>query len=125
VRFDLSEATRIKGAYREVRSHVRRNDARIGKQVGRKYGTLQRDRGADPSPDEQAVVDRARDRRLGIVIEDLKGIRRLYRKGNGQGRNYRYRLNSWSYRELQRQIEYKARWEGIPVFLRGSQGDVV
>jgi len=24
-------------------------------------------------------------------------------------------MNSWSYAELQRQIEYKAKWEGLPV----------
>ena len=48
-------------------------------------------------------------------MERLTGIRRLYRKGNGQSRNYRARMNSWSYGELQRQIEYKARWSGIPV----------
>jgi len=48
-------------------------------------------------------------------MEDIKGIRRLYGKGNGQGRRYRSKLNTWSYHELQRQIEYKARWEGIPV----------
>ncbi|SMH72044.1 protein of unknown function [Candidatus Nitrosotalea okcheonensis] len=50
-----------------------------------------------------------------IVLEDLKGIRKLYRKGNGQGNKYRRRLNSWSFYELQRQIQYKASWEGIPV----------
>ncbi len=50
-----------------------------------------------------------------IVFEDLKGIRKLYRKGNGQGNKYRRKLNSWSFYELQRQITYKAEWEGIPV----------
>jgi len=50
-----------------------------------------------------------------IVFEDLKGIRKLYRKGNGQGNRHRKKMNSWSFYELQRQVEYKARWEGIPV----------
>ncbi len=50
-----------------------------------------------------------------IVFEDLNGIRKLYRKGNGQGNKFRRKLNSWSFYELQRQIEYKADWEGIPV----------
>ncbi len=50
-----------------------------------------------------------------LVPEEIRGIRKLYRKGNGQGTNYRARLNSWSFFELQRQVEYKARWEGIPV----------
>ena len=50
-----------------------------------------------------------------IIMEDLKGIRKLYRKGNGQGNKYTRKLNSWSFYELQRQITYKAEWEGIPV----------
>ncbi len=50
-----------------------------------------------------------------IVFEDLKGIRKLYRKGNGQGNKYRRRLNSWSFYEFQRQVEYKASWNGVPV----------
>ncbi len=61
------------------------------------------------------IVDEAKTRRYGIVLERLTGIRRLYRKGNGQSKNYRARMNSWSYGELQRQIEYKARWEGLKV----------
>ena len=48
-------------------------------------------------------------------MEKLSGIRRLYRRGNGQSRNYRARMNSWSFGLLQRQIEYKARWEGVKV----------
>ena len=61
------------------------------------------------------IVENAKTKRYGIVMERLTGIRRLYRKGNGQSRNYRARMNSWSYGELQRQIEYKARWEGVKV----------
>jgi len=48
-------------------------------------------------------------------LENIQGIRALYRKGNGQGRKYRGRMNGWSFGEAQRQIEYKARWVGLPV----------
>ncbi len=34
-------------------------------------------------------------------------------------------MNSWSYCELQRQIEYKARWEGIPVIYVNPYGTSV
>lgn len=51
----------------------------------------------------------------GIIMEDIKGIRKMYRKGNGQGTRYRSKMNSWSFYELQRQIEYKARRLGLPV----------
>src|SRR5438477_11451232 len=54
-------------------------------------------------------------RRQAIVLENIQGIRSLYRKGNGQGRRYRGRMNSWSFGEAQRQIEYKARSVGLPV----------
>ncbi len=61
------------------------------------------------------IVQRAVQTKSMIVFEDLKEIRKLYRKGNGQGNKYRRRLNSWSFHELQRQIQYKAAWEGIPI----------
>ncbi|MEO9309077.1 MAG: IS200/IS605 family accessory protein TnpB-related protein, partial [Nitrososphaera sp.] len=38
------------------------------------------------------------------------------KKGNGQGNKFRRKLNSWSFYEFQRQIQYKAAWEGIPVY---------
>lgn len=61
------------------------------------------------------IVGSAVKNRTAIAFENLKGIRKLYRKGNSQGKRYRGRLNSWPFYELQRQVEYKARWEGIPV----------
>ncbi len=62
------------------------------------------------------IVEEAKRTKSMIVFEDLKGIRKLYKKGNGQGNNYRRKLNSWSFYEFQRQVEYKAKWEGIPVY---------
>ena len=50
-----------------------------------------------------------------IAMEGLKGIRRIYRKGNCQERKYGRRLNCWQYYELQGRVEYKARWVGLPV----------
>jgi putative transposase len=61
------------------------------------------------------IVKKAVESKSMIVLEDLTGIRKLYRKGNGQGRKYRRKLNSWSFYELQRQIQYKATWNGIQV----------
>ncbi|OLD35399.1 MAG: hypothetical protein AUI50_02395 [Crenarchaeota archaeon 13_1_40CM_2_52_14] len=115
-RFDMLKATRIKSDYRFVNSHFKRNDSRIRKRVHGKYGRKQRNR-VQPLIHNvsRRVVDEAKNRRYGIVMERLTGMRRLYRKGNGQSRSYRARMNSWSYGELQRQIEYKARWEGVRV----------
>jgi len=125
-RFDLSKATLIKKSYREIKSHLKRNDVRIRRRVFSKYGALQRSRvGWILNNCSSAIVRQAREKRFGIAMEDLRGLRKLYRKGNGQGRNYRARLSSWSYYELRRQIEYKARWEGIPVVYVPARGTSV
>ena len=115
-RFDLSQATRIKADYRYVKSRFKRNDARIGARVFSKYGEKQRNR-VHPLLHNvsERIVEDAKTRRYGIVMEKLTCIRRLYRKGNGQSRNYRARMNSWSFGLLQRQVDYKARWEGVQV----------
>jgi len=114
--FDLSMATRIKTDYRIVKSQFKRNDARIRTRISSKCGERQRNR-VQPLLHNvsKRIVEDAKTRRVGIVMEKLTGIRRLYQKGNGQSRNYRARMNSWSYGELQRRIEYKARWEGVKV----------
>ena len=115
-RFDMSKATRIKSDYRFVNSHFKRNDSRIRTRIHGKYGEKQRNR-VQPLIHNvsRRIVDEAKTRRYGLVMEKLTGIRRLYHRGNGQSRHYRARMNSWSYGELQRQIEYKARWEGVKV----------
>ncbi len=116
-RINLSEATRIKATYRKVKSHFKRNDVRIRKQIFSKYGRKQRNRVNQLlHRTSKAIVEQAKRQKFGIVMEDLNGIRKLYRKGNGQGTHYRSRMNSWSYNELQRQIEYKAKWENISIF---------
>lgn len=61
------------------------------------------------------IVDTAVKSKSMIVFEDLKGIRKLYRRGNGQGNKYRRKLNGWQFYELQRQVQYKSLWVGIPV----------
>ena len=115
-KFDLSKATRIKADYRSVKSRFKRNDIRIRTRIFSKYGEKQRNR-TQPllHSVSKRIVEEAKTRRYGIVMERLTGIRRLYRKDNFQGRSYRARMNGWSYGELQRQIEYKARWEGVKV----------
>jgi putative transposase len=118
-RFDLSKATRIKADYRYVKSRFKRNDTRIRTRVLSKYGEKERNRVQPLLHDtSKRIVEQAKTRRYAIVMERLTGMRRLYRKGNGQSRKYRARMNSWSFGLLQRQIEYKARWEGVKINLR-------
>jgi len=116
MKHDLSEATRVKATYRKVRSRMRRNDVRVRRKITDKYGRKQREKvNRILHHASKMIVQQAKDRDFGIVMEQLTGIRRLYQRGNGQGPRYRGRMNSWSYAELQRQIEYKARWEGLQV----------
>ena len=114
--YDLMRATEVKEDCRQVKRAFTRNDYRIQKQLHVKYGRIQRNRVNWILHNTSAnIVKQAKKKQYGIVMENLKGIRKLYRKGNGQGKEYRSRLNSWSFYELQRQIEYKAKWEGVPV----------
>jgi len=103
--------------YRLGASRFKRNDLRLRTRVFSKLGEKQRNR-VQPLLHlvSKNIVAEAKTKQFEIVMEKLTGMRRLYRKGNFQGRKYRARMNSWSYRELQRQIEYKARWEGVKVF---------
>ena len=125
-RQDLVKATEVKSMYREIRSHMRRSNLRIRRRVNGKYGRKQREKVKQilHHASKQIILD-AKRKQFGIVMEKLTGIRKLYRKGNWQGRGYRGMMNSWSYCQLQQQIEYKARWEGIPVIYVNPRGTSV
>lgn len=115
--YSLSKISEVKSLYREVISHFKRNDVRIRNKIFRKYGKKQRlKEKARLHQVSKDIVEEAKANNFAVVMENLKGIRKLYRKGNGQGKQYRGKLNSWSFYELQRQIEYKAKWIGIPVY---------
>jgi len=123
---NLANATEVKGRYSEIRSHMRRNDMRVRERVTGKYGRKQREKVKQifHRASKEIVLD-AKRKKFGVVMEKLTGIRKLYRKGNWQGRSFRGRMNAWSFAELQRQIEYKARWEGIPVIYVNPSGTSV
>jgi putative transposase len=61
------------------------------------------------------IVEKARANKEAIVLERLKGIRYAHQKGNGERTATRRRIALWPFRQLQSYIEYKARWEGVPV----------
>jgi putative transposase len=93
-----------------------RDDDRIRTGLASRYGQRRTDRTGHILHDAtKKIVAVAVQRREAIVLENLEGIRFLYRKGNGQGRKYRGRMNGWGFGEAQRQIEYKARWAGLSV----------
>ena len=57
------------------------------------------------------IVDEAVKNKAGIVLEDLKGIRKTKR----QKKSFKYSLHSWSFFQLKTFLEYKAKLLGIPV----------
>jgi putative transposase len=116
-KYDLSRASEVIENCRQIKRGLRRNDYRIRKEIYSKYGRIERNRVNSILHNVSIkIVRAAKEKQFGIVMENLKDTRKLYRHGNGQGSNYRAKMNCWSYAELQRQVEYKARWEGIPVF---------
>jgi putative transposase len=99
-----------------VKASFRRNDRRVKNRFFTKLrGRQTRHVNQFLHKISKDIVQRAKELKSAIIFEDLKGIRKLYRKGNSQGTRYRRKLNSWSFYELQRQVQYKADWEGVPV----------
>jgi putative transposase len=116
VRYDLSETVRIAKTTVHIVGSFKRNDVRTRGIIASKYGQRRTARtGHLLHNATKTIVQLAVKRREAIVLEDIRGIRCLYRKGNGQGRKYRARMNEWSFNQVQQQLEYKARWIGLSV----------
>jgi len=114
--YDTKEVGRIGQVTREIVKSFRRNDHRIRGRIASKYGIRRKRRAVQILHKiSKAIVQSAKENREAIVFEDIRHIRGLYRKGNGQGTSYRRKMNDWPFSEVKRQVEYKARWEGIPV----------
>jgi len=114
--YDLSDTVRIAETTVDIVGSFRRNDFRIRKKIASKYGRRRRNRIQHLLHNStKQIVAEALEYRQAIVLENIEGIRTLYRKGNGQGPKYRGRMNGWSFGEAQRQLEYKARWVGLPI----------
>jgi len=116
IQYDLSKAVDIVENNRSIVRSFKRNDVRIRKEISGKYGRRRHNRVNQLlNHVSKQVVDKAKKEKTGITFERLTDIRRLYQKGNHQGRNYRSKLNGWSFAEIKRQITYKAQWEGVPI----------
>jgi len=114
VQVDLTKVVRTRQTTREVISSFKRNDARTRRKIARKYWKR-----ANQRTDQilhaatNFIVEKAANNRAALAVEDLKGIRKMYRRGNGRGADYRFRLNSWPHWRAKRMIEYKAAWSGV------------
>src|SRR2546421_2444791 len=115
-RYDLSKCVRVANTTVRIVASFTRDDDRTRTKIASKYGRRRTSRtGHILHTATKTIVAVAVQQRTAIVLENIEGIRSLYRKGNGQGRKYRGRMNGWSFGEAQRQIEYKARWIGLPI----------
>lgn len=123
---ELGEVAEIKERYKESMAKIAkitRGDMRIGKELLSKYGRREKKRTEQRIHKvSKEVVDYAEGNHFAIKMEKLRGIRKLYRKGNGQGTSFRGRMNAWVFGEVQRQIDYKAAWLGVPVFYVNPRG---
>src|SRR2546427_11002940 len=114
--YDLSKCVRIAKTTVRIVASFTRNDDRMRTGLASRYGQRRTARvGHLLHTATKTIVGVAVQRRVALVLENIEGILSLYRRGNGQGRKYRGRMNGWSFSEAQRQIEYKARWVGLPV----------
>jgi putative transposase len=114
--YDLSETVRIAKATVGIVASFRRDDARTRREIASKYGQRRTARTGHLLHNvTKTIVAIALQQKTAIVLENIEGIRSLYRKGNGQGRKYRGRMNGWSFGKAQQQLEYKARWIGLPI----------
>ena len=58
------------------------------------------------------IVEKARSSGAAIALEDITGINKMYGKGNGKGRDYRFRMNTWPHRKAYVMLDYKAAAKG-------------
>jgi len=112
----MGEMVKIRQTTREIVGSFRRNDARIRSRLACKYW-----RRANQRTDQilhavtNFIVEDASENQAALALEDLTGIRKMYRRGNGQGRDYRFRLNSWPHWKPKKMLQYKAAWKGVTV----------
>ena len=122
----LAEIVDIKERSKDIRARIERKtgrDRRICRRLLQKYGERERNRTFQRIHRlTKQVVDKALDPKFGIKLERLTGIRRLFGKRTRQSRLFRGRMNTWVFGETQRQIGYKAKWEGIPVYYVNPRG---
>lgn len=116
IQYNVEQAIQIADNSRNVVRAFKRNDARIRKRLAMKHGQRRKNRVHQLLHKlSKSILQQAKQQKAAIVFEDIHHIRGLYLRGNYQGRDYRARMNSWPYYELERQIKYKAAWEGVPV----------
>ncbi len=90
---------------------LKKHKPKTAERLLRKYSGRRRRKAMDERHKiSKRLVDFAKQHGMGIIMEDLKGIRRI--KCN---KNLNRRLHSWNFRKLQSYVDYKAKLNGLPV----------
>src|ERR671923_444316 len=122
IRYELQKCNEIIDNTKSIYKSFNRNDHRVRKKIYGKYGNRRKNKvNQILHRVSKNIVNELKENKQGIAFEKLTFIRRLYQKGNGQGNNYRGKMNAWSFAEIKRQIKYKAEWEGIKVIELSSR----
>jgi putative transposase len=93
---NIRKGLQKKGKYGKVKQ-LKDRESRIVKDINHKVS--------------RKIVDTAKETGKGIKLEDLTGIR----NGKHNSKSFRYAKNSWSFYQIQSQIEYKAKLLGVEV----------
>jgi putative transposase len=116
IQFNLKKVEDIARTTRQIVRSFKRNDVRIRRELSLKYGKRRSERVKQILHSvSKTIVEDTRQNEAALVFEEITGLRKLYQKGNFQGKNFRARMNSVPWYEIKRQTVYKAAWEGVPV----------
>lgn len=114
--YDMSKVVEIGETTRDIIRSFKRNDVRIRRELSSKYGRRRQNRIEQIlHAISKDAVEQAKESKQAIIFEDIKDIRNLYRKGNGQGSEFRGRMNRWPFAKINKFVEYKAQWSGVPI----------
>jgi len=103
------KASHVHNKYKNIRRWLqKRGKYRVVKRLKDRESRIIRDMNHKIS---REIVETAKEAGCGIRMEKLKGIRKRARVR----KPFRYSLHSWSFYQLQRMIEYKARLLGVPI----------
>ncbi|NJE13871.1 RNA-guided endonuclease TnpB family protein, partial [Thermococcus sp. LS2] len=115
-RFDTRELYHIHRVYEVKRQKIQKISAwnrRLSTELLERYSGREKNRARDFLHKlSNKIVEIAREKQMGIILEDLNGIKERVLNGS---KSLNRKLSKWNARELQRLIEYKAKWFGVPV----------
>ncbi|MDE1854034.1 MAG: transposase [Thaumarchaeota archaeon] len=124
--YDISRVPRIQETYRRIRSKIARlkgSDHRITSELLSKYGKRERARiGAVLHDVSKSIVEESTHKRMGLVLENLRGIRKNFARDRPVSTSLRGRMNAWPFYSFRRMVEYKAAWVGVPVLVVNPRG---